>query len=231
MLRCLPQSGGPVRVIQETASPGPTMTAYPHCAALPRIAEDPGDAPRRQLRLRQESGRRALGDQLRIVRLGARRDQDHVSADSLTVLGQEPARSKPLSSPSPMSTRMTSGLSTRACWSASAMLEATPTTVKPSRSRRKLAVSRKASLSSTSYLAFVPFHPWALAALIGLSALAVTLLGRSGDSVTAAITTAVVMVAAELAPAARPAPGRHRHRSCDRHRGSLDRPAGHPSAA
>jgi len=31
-----------------------------------------------------------------------------------------------------------------------AMLEATPTTVRPSRSRRRLAVSRKASLSSTS---------------------------------------------------------------------------------
>jgi len=51
-----------------------------------------------------------------------------------------------------------------------------------------------------AYLAFLPFHPWALAALIGLSALAVTLLGRAGDAVTAAITTAVVLVAAELAP-------------------------------
>jgi len=51
-----------------------------------------------------------------------------------------------------------------------------------------------------AYLAFLPFHPWALAALIGLSALAVTLLGRPGDAVTAAITTAVVLVAAELAP-------------------------------
>ena len=51
-----------------------------------------------------------------------------------------------------------------------------------------------------AYLAFLPFHSWALAALIGLSALAVTLLGRPGDAVTAAITTAVVMVAAELAP-------------------------------
>jgi uncharacterized membrane protein YccC len=51
-----------------------------------------------------------------------------------------------------------------------------------------------------AYLAFLPFHPWALAALIGLSALGVTLLGRPGDAVTAAITTAVVLVAAELAP-------------------------------
>jgi chromate transport protein ChrA len=33
-----------------------------------------------------------------------------------------------------------------------------------------------------AYLAFLPFHPWALAALISLSALAVTLLGRPGDS-------------------------------------------------
>src|ERR1700751_1186813 len=49
-----------------------------------------------------------------------------------------------------MSTRMRSGRSARACRSAWAMLEAMLTTVKPSRSRRRLAVSRKASLSSTS---------------------------------------------------------------------------------
>src|SRR5260370_10537502 len=49
-----------------------------------------------------------------------------------------------------MSTRMTSGRSARACRSASAMLEATPTTATPSRSRKTLAASRKAWLSSTS---------------------------------------------------------------------------------
>jgi uncharacterized membrane protein YccC len=51
-----------------------------------------------------------------------------------------------------------------------------------------------------AYLLYLPFHAWALAALIGLSFLAVTLIGRPGDAVTAAITTAVVMVVAELSP-------------------------------
>jgi multisubunit Na+/H+ antiporter MnhB subunit len=50
------------------------------------------------------------------------------------------------------------------------------------------------------YLAFLPFHPWALAVLVGASALAVTLLGRPGDAVTAGITTAVIMVVAAVSP-------------------------------
>jgi uncharacterized membrane protein YccC len=50
------------------------------------------------------------------------------------------------------------------------------------------------------YLAFLPFHVWALALLIGVSALAVTLLGRPGDAGTAAITTAVVMIVAAVSP-------------------------------
>jgi hypothetical protein len=50
------------------------------------------------------------------------------------------------------------------------------------------------------YLIFLPFHAWALAVLIGLSALAVMLIGRPGDAVTAAITTAVVMVVAAVTP-------------------------------
>jgi uncharacterized membrane protein YccC len=50
------------------------------------------------------------------------------------------------------------------------------------------------------YLAFLPFHVWALAVLVGASALAVMLLGRPGDAVTAAITTAVIMVVAEVTP-------------------------------
>jgi uncharacterized membrane protein YgaE (UPF0421/DUF939 family) len=50
------------------------------------------------------------------------------------------------------------------------------------------------------YLAFLPFHLWALAVLIGATVLAVTLLGRPDDSVTAAITTAVIMIASELSP-------------------------------
>ena len=50
------------------------------------------------------------------------------------------------------------------------------------------------------YLIFLPFNIWAMAALIGLSALAVTLIGRPGDALTAAITTAVIMGVAALSP-------------------------------
>jgi Zn-dependent protease len=50
------------------------------------------------------------------------------------------------------------------------------------------------------YLVFLPFGVWAMAALIGLSALAVTLIGRPGDAITAAITTAVIMGVAALSP-------------------------------
>ncbi len=51
------------------------------------------------------------------------------------------------------------------------------------------------------YLIFLPFHAWALAVLIGLSALVVTLAGRPQDATTAAITTAVVLVVAAITPA------------------------------
>jgi uncharacterized membrane protein YgaE (UPF0421/DUF939 family) len=50
------------------------------------------------------------------------------------------------------------------------------------------------------YLLFLPFHTWALAVLIGVSALTVTLVGRPEDAMTAAITTAVVLVVAEVTP-------------------------------
>ena len=50
------------------------------------------------------------------------------------------------------------------------------------------------------YLAFLPFHPWALAVLVGASALTATLIGRPGDAVTAAITTTVVLVVAAVSP-------------------------------
>jgi Fusaric acid resistance protein-like len=50
------------------------------------------------------------------------------------------------------------------------------------------------------YLAFLPFHAWALAVLVGASALAVMLLGRPGDAVTAGITTAVILVVAAVSP-------------------------------
>jgi uncharacterized membrane protein YccC len=50
------------------------------------------------------------------------------------------------------------------------------------------------------YLAFLPFHVWALAVLVGASALAVMLLARPGDAVTAGITTTVIMVVAAVSP-------------------------------
>jgi uncharacterized membrane protein YccC len=50
------------------------------------------------------------------------------------------------------------------------------------------------------YLAFLPFHPWGLAILVGLSVLAMAVIGRPGDEITAGITTTVVMVAAQLSP-------------------------------
>jgi hypothetical protein len=67
------------------------------------------------------------------------------------------------------------------------------------------AVSRMAATSVSFvlcliYLAFLPFHAWALAVLVGLSALTVMLLGRPGDAVTAGITTAVIMVVAAVSP-------------------------------
>jgi uncharacterized membrane protein YccC len=65
------------------------------------------------------------------------------------------------------------------------------------------AVSRVAATAVSfvlclAYLAFLPFHPWALAVLTGLSVLAVYAIGRPGDAATAAITTAVVLVASSL---------------------------------
>jgi uncharacterized membrane protein YccC len=67
------------------------------------------------------------------------------------------------------------------------------------------AVSRTAATSVSFiicliYLLFLPFHPWALAVLIGVSALTVTLLGRPEDAITAAITTAVILVVVAVSP-------------------------------
>ena len=67
------------------------------------------------------------------------------------------------------------------------------------------AVSRMAATSVSFvlcliYLAFLPFHAWALAVLVGASALVVMLLARPGNAVTAGITTAVIMVVAAVSP-------------------------------
>lgn len=67
------------------------------------------------------------------------------------------------------------------------------------------AVSRIAATAVSlvlclAYLAFLPFRTWALPVLIGLSVLVVYLIGRPGDAATAAITTAVVLVASAVSP-------------------------------
>jgi uncharacterized membrane protein YccC len=51
-----------------------------------------------------------------------------------------------------------------------------------------------------AYLLFLPFSPWGMAVLIGLGTLVTTLIGRPEDTITAAITTAVVMVSAGVSP-------------------------------
>lgn len=50
------------------------------------------------------------------------------------------------------------------------------------------------------YLLIFPFHPAGMAILIGIGAVAVTLIGRPDDTVTTGITIAVVMVVAALSP-------------------------------
>jgi len=67
------------------------------------------------------------------------------------------------------------------------------------------AVSRMAATSVSFvlclvYLVFLPFHIWALGLLVGASALAVILLGRPADAVSAGISSAVVMIASKLSP-------------------------------
>jgi uncharacterized membrane protein YccC len=50
------------------------------------------------------------------------------------------------------------------------------------------------------YLMVFPFHLWGMAALIGLSAVAMSLIRRPDDIITTAITTVVVMVVAAISP-------------------------------
>jgi uncharacterized membrane protein YccC len=67
------------------------------------------------------------------------------------------------------------------------------------------ALSRMAATSLSFvlcliYLLLFPFHAGGMAALIGISTIALTLLGRSEDIITTGITTAVVMVVAAISP-------------------------------
>jgi uncharacterized membrane protein YccC len=51
-----------------------------------------------------------------------------------------------------------------------------------------------------AYLLIFPFSPWGMAALIGIGAIILNLVGRSEDIITTGITTAVVMVVAGISP-------------------------------
>jgi len=50
------------------------------------------------------------------------------------------------------------------------------------------------------YLLILPFKPWGMAVLIGIGAIVLALIGRSGDIITAGITITVVMVVAGISP-------------------------------
>ena len=50
------------------------------------------------------------------------------------------------------------------------------------------------------YLLIFPFHLWGMAALIGIGAIVVTIMGRPDDTITTGITIAVIMVVAALSP-------------------------------
>jgi uncharacterized membrane protein YgaE (UPF0421/DUF939 family) len=50
------------------------------------------------------------------------------------------------------------------------------------------------------YLLFFPFHLWGLGVLIGIGAVAMSLLDRPDEIITTGITTAVVMVLAAISP-------------------------------
>src|SRR5580658_443805 len=69
----------------------------------------------------------------------------------------------------------------------------------------RAALSRMAATfvsfaSCLIYLLIFPFHLWGMAALIGIGAIVVTIIGRPDDAITTGITIAVVMVVAALSP-------------------------------
>ena len=84
----------------------------------------------------------------------------------------------------------------------------------------RAALSRMAATSVSFalclvYLLIFPFHPWGMAALIGIGAVIVTTMGRPDDTITTGITIAVIMVVAAAAYfAARRHHGGSRRRYC-----------------
>ena len=64
----------------------------------------------------------------------------------------------------------------------------------------RMAATLLSFLLCLAYLLILPFSPWGMAAVIGIGAIILTLLGRSEDFITTGITTAVVMVVAGISP-------------------------------
>ena len=64
----------------------------------------------------------------------------------------------------------------------------------------RMAATLLSFLLCLTYLVILPVDPAGLAAMIGVSGLAATLLGRPQDAVTAGITTAIVLGVASLSP-------------------------------
>src|ERR1700758_4389264 len=64
----------------------------------------------------------------------------------------------------------------------------------------RLAATCMSFLLCMLYLLIFPFSPWGLAALVAIGAVLMSLLGRSEDIITTGITTAVVLVVAEISP-------------------------------
>ena len=79
---------------------------------------------------------RAVGDRTREIGRRVGRDQDHGRQAITVACGQTPGKLKPALTPSMTSTRTISGRSSSARCSASAEVAATPTTHRPSRSKR-----------------------------------------------------------------------------------------------
>jgi uncharacterized membrane protein YccC len=64
----------------------------------------------------------------------------------------------------------------------------------------RMAATLLSFILCLEYLLFFPFSAWGMAALIGIGAIVLTMLGRSEDIITTGITTAVVMVVAGISP-------------------------------
>jgi uncharacterized membrane protein YgaE (UPF0421/DUF939 family) len=67
------------------------------------------------------------------------------------------------------------------------------------------AVARMAATSVSFFLCLIyllafPFHLWGMAALIGIGAVVMSMIGRPDDIITTGITTVVVMVVAAIGP-------------------------------